>query len=545
MTNTRTMTTTRVLLFAALSLSAGLSFAEPVPTAATGGVSFDNPAAGVTNITAPDNAIIDYASFNVGVGESVNFIQPGADARVLNRIHDSMPSQINGTITANGIVYLVNPSGVIFGPNAVVDAAAIFAAAGSISDSDFLSGLSKFDNLTGPVHNHGTIHAQTLAALLGHEVINTGTISVPNGTAILASGSSVYIGSPLGGVMVQLQVTPRTDNDGGVAQEGTVIAQELSLVSGDMFALAITGLDNSQLDGNGFNRDEADTDGDGDIDFDDFANAYASFTGPLPAGTGNNTQQQGDVDGDGDTDDADLGHLFALYTGPIISPPPPPPVDPPITDDFALSNIDDITRLPEVVTVVNLTEADLSILQDQLGISPRPVAASERIDKVQARGLYNDLSPTFDRAANPDGSYTVANARLDADVVRQALQVYYDKLASEGVSPADRTAQIRTAVDDSLKNYASVANDPDGFDADRFVKFLNENNPALLSQLGALEELRELTLRMGLSEREKLNSDSVIINRAKPQGLTYEQMKATLESAGSLSQSQQTATTAG
>src|SRR5882724_3365742 len=70
---------------------------------------------GLTTITAANNTIINYKSFNIGSSEAVRFIQPGADSRVLNRITTSAPTRIDGALTANGQVYIVNPSGVIFG----------------------------------------------------------------------------------------------------------------------------------------------------------------------------------------------------------------------------------------------------------------------------------------------------------------------------------------------------------------------------------------------------------------------------------------------
>jgi filamentous hemagglutinin family protein len=70
----------------------------------------------VTTITAGRNSIIDYSSFGIGANETVRFIQPGSKARVLNRITGNTPSRIEGALTANGIVYLVNPAGIVFGP---------------------------------------------------------------------------------------------------------------------------------------------------------------------------------------------------------------------------------------------------------------------------------------------------------------------------------------------------------------------------------------------------------------------------------------------
>lgn len=515
-------TGTRALLVAAMTLSAGMSFAAPQPTAATDGVVFDNPAAGVTNITAPDSAIIDYAGFNIGVGETVNFIQPSAAARVLNRIHSATPTQINGTLTANGIVYLVNPSGVMFGPGSVVDAAGIYAAGGSLSNSDFINGTDRFTGLSGSVQSHGMVRADSIAALIGREVVNTGTISVPNGTAILAAGSEVLIGSPRGGVMVQLDVTPNK-GENIVSQDGTVEAKQVALSSSDLFALAVSFdlTKNSMADGSGFTLPEADTDGDGDIDIDDIMTNINNFTGPLPPGTGTATQQMGDVDGDGDVDGADLDHLYSLYTGPITPPPPPPPTDPSISDDA------NISRLPPVETQVNLTEADLGILQQQLGIVPRSPSAQERIEEAQGRGLYNDLSPVLDNSTNPDGSMDVVVARLDADVVRAALAFYRAQLEVEGLSPAERSAQIKGEVTEALKGYTPGS----GFDADGFVAHLRQKHDGVFKNLVALEALRRLSHTMGLSEREKENTNRVMINRVRPESLTYEQMKKTLEMA--------------
>ena len=47
-------------------------------------------------------------------------------------------STIDGSILANGIVYLANPAGIFLGDQAVVNAAGFYAAAGRLADNDFL-----------------------------------------------------------------------------------------------------------------------------------------------------------------------------------------------------------------------------------------------------------------------------------------------------------------------------------------------------------------------------------------------------------------------
>src|SRR5690606_23322584 len=61
------------------------------------------------NISASDRAIIEWNRFSIAEGETVRFLQPSAAAIVLNRVVGQDPSELFGTLQANGIVYLINP----------------------------------------------------------------------------------------------------------------------------------------------------------------------------------------------------------------------------------------------------------------------------------------------------------------------------------------------------------------------------------------------------------------------------------------------------
>src|SRR5262245_13631061 len=57
-------------------------------------------------------AIVQYSQFNIGALETVQFLQPNDMARILNKVSGDFPTQISGTLLANGKVYIVNPAGV-------------------------------------------------------------------------------------------------------------------------------------------------------------------------------------------------------------------------------------------------------------------------------------------------------------------------------------------------------------------------------------------------------------------------------------------------
>jgi filamentous hemagglutinin family protein len=147
---------------------------------------------GRTVITAANNTVINYTRFDIGAGQTVQFVQPTADARVLNRISSSSPTRIDGSLLANGRVYLVNPAGVVFGKNAIVDAARFVAAASKMSDGDFLRGDDRFTGVSGSVVNEGRIGAGSVH-LIGRVVENHGSIVAQGGVVTMLSGNDVLL----------------------------------------------------------------------------------------------------------------------------------------------------------------------------------------------------------------------------------------------------------------------------------------------------------------------------------------------------------------
>src|SRR5436190_20413862 len=95
----------------------------------------------VTINQSTPSAIINWNTFNIGRGENVRFNQPSSSSVALNRVIGGLgPSEILGTLTANGRIFLINRDGVLFGPGAVVNTAGFLASTSDIKNSDSTAG---------------------------------------------------------------------------------------------------------------------------------------------------------------------------------------------------------------------------------------------------------------------------------------------------------------------------------------------------------------------------------------------------------------------
>src|SRR5499433_3873010 len=183
---------------ALLALGAAPAAGGPAGSTVVGGSATIQGQGGpaVTVNQSSGSAIINWNTFNIGVNESVRFNQPGTSSVVLNRVTGGRgPSEILGTLTANGRVFVINRDGILFGPNAVVNTAGFLATTHDIKNSDFMAGRYNF-NIPGrpdaSIVNQGRITATSggFAALVAPGVRNSGTITATLGTVALASGNS-------------------------------------------------------------------------------------------------------------------------------------------------------------------------------------------------------------------------------------------------------------------------------------------------------------------------------------------------------------------
>ncbi len=136
-----------VMLSASILMSA-LAFAGPEGGVVKGGAGAISRTGNTTTIEqATERMAIDWSSYNVAADERVQYIQPNSSSVSLNRIMSNTGSEIHGRIDANGQVILMNPHGILFGENSVVNAGGILASGLSIDPYNFMNGDFAFSAL--------------------------------------------------------------------------------------------------------------------------------------------------------------------------------------------------------------------------------------------------------------------------------------------------------------------------------------------------------------------------------------------------------------
>ncbi|MBP6854310.1 MAG: filamentous hemagglutinin N-terminal domain-containing protein, partial [Rhodoferax sp.] len=214
---------------ATLAIALALAFAgvsvqaQTIPSggvAVHGQASISTPASNQLKVVTQNGAgtnhsAINWQSFSIAPGAGTTFVQPGPASVSINRVVTNTPSSIFGTLSSNGHLVLVNPSGIAVGAGAVIDTAGFTASALRMGDADALAGRLRFGaadaaaRAVGGLSVGGRITARNGDVVLVAPDIDIGAsalLQAPNGSTILAAGQQVEItGRGLEGVTMLVQ----------------------------------------------------------------------------------------------------------------------------------------------------------------------------------------------------------------------------------------------------------------------------------------------------------------------------------------------------
>src|SRR4028119_1229089 len=200
-----------------LSAAAGEANAQPIITPAPDGTNtVVTPNGNRYDISggslSPEGANLfhSFTEFGLGSGQTANFLTNPNIQNILGRITGGNPSLINGLIQVTGgnsNLFLMNPAGMIFGPNAslnvpgsfnVTTATGIgfgnqwFSAVGNNNWATLIGTPNSFaftNSPGGSIVNSGNltvIPGQSLS-LVGSTVVNTGQLNAPSGNIIISA----------------------------------------------------------------------------------------------------------------------------------------------------------------------------------------------------------------------------------------------------------------------------------------------------------------------------------------------------------------------
>ena len=115
------------------------AFGQPSGSSVVSGqVSIATPSVNNTIITqSTQKALIEWQNFSVAAGGTVQFSQPNSSAITLNRVVGADASAINGSLLANGQVWLINPNGVLFGKGSNINVGGLIATTSDITNQEF------------------------------------------------------------------------------------------------------------------------------------------------------------------------------------------------------------------------------------------------------------------------------------------------------------------------------------------------------------------------------------------------------------------------
>lgn len=227
------------ILLASSAASLSLMAAFPALAAPEGGTVIGGSAniaqhGKKTDIYQSSNkAIIDWRSFDIAPDEHTQFHQPSSSAIALNRIKDTKASRIDGKLTANGHVMLINPNGIVFGAGSQVDVGALTASTADIDNDDFMAGKLDFNKAGAPdaeIINKGNITAGEagLVNLVAPKVENQGIITAKLGKVQLAAADTFTL-DMAGDGLIQVAITDEdasklARNKGIISAEGGYVA---------------------------------------------------------------------------------------------------------------------------------------------------------------------------------------------------------------------------------------------------------------------------------------------------------------------------------
>ncbi|QVL55681.1 MAG: filamentous hemagglutinin N-terminal domain-containing protein [Simkaniaceae bacterium] len=229
----------KMILFFILIPLTSLVAAPSNKKVVAGNVEVLNEGNNITIRQHSDRAVVNWEEFSIGKGERVEIVQPSKNGALLNRVIGKNTSEIYGSLTSNGKVFLLNKNGILIGREGRIETAGFVASTLDIQDESFLSGqpLLFSGQSEAKIVNLGTIKTEGGDLfVLAKNVENSGKIEACEGKAALVGGTEILLKEDDGE-----QIYIRPASGGTVFNEGTLKGAEavIKAAGENAYSLAI------------------------------------------------------------------------------------------------------------------------------------------------------------------------------------------------------------------------------------------------------------------------------------------------------------------
>jgi filamentous hemagglutinin family protein len=162
------------------------------------------------------NLFHSFGQFGLAIGESATFSGPATVSNVVGRVTGGNPSSVDGRIQSNiagANLYLINPSGIVFGPNATVNVSGSFHA--STADYVKMSDGARFQatnpdasklsaappvafGFLTPQPAAISVNGSSLGPVPGTLGLVAGPVSINSAASLTAPGGTIHVTSAAG-----------------------------------------------------------------------------------------------------------------------------------------------------------------------------------------------------------------------------------------------------------------------------------------------------------------------------------------------------------
>ena len=234
----------KLFVLIAISFLFSRVYGQPSGMDVTAGNATKQITGNTLQINADNNTVINWNDFSISKGEITKFVMPSSSSAVLNRVVGNTQSNILGSLLSNGKIYLINPSGIIIGKDAIINTSSFIASTFDLLNEEFLKGgdLLFSGDSKEKIINLGKIQATDGdAILIARQIENKGSIEATNGVAAIGAGKEILL-KPCDKqrILIKPAYDENEEDKIGIDNSGEIKAKSSYLKSdGYLYSLAI------------------------------------------------------------------------------------------------------------------------------------------------------------------------------------------------------------------------------------------------------------------------------------------------------------------